>query len=85
MVAVAAVEAEIPRSNLSKAVHRVFWPMIFLYALGTLAIGVLIPPDAPQFAGCSEKRCTWFSDFSMGNCSLQSPMQSLKSQQPCPS
>lgn len=43
MVAVAAGESENPRRNIPKAVRRVFWRILFLYVLGSLDIGVLIP------------------------------------------
>lgn len=48
MVAVAAGEAEDPRRNIPKAVRRVFWRILFFYVLGSLAIGVCVPSNAPD-------------------------------------
>lgn len=48
MVAIAAGEAENPLKNIPKAVHRVFWRILFFYVLGSLAIGVLVSSNDPQ-------------------------------------
>ncbi|KAL8673818.1 MAG: hypothetical protein Q9168_001783 [Polycauliona sp. 1 TL-2023] len=50
-VAVAAGEAQNPRRNIPKAVHRVFWRILFFYVLGSFAIGVLIPYNEPRLLG----------------------------------
>ncbi|KAF2503315.1 amino-acid permease inda1 [Lophium mytilinum] len=45
IVAVAGGETRNPRKNIPKAVKRVFWRVFFLYVLGSLAIGVLVPSN----------------------------------------
>ena len=45
MIAVAAGEAKNPQKNIPKAVHRVFWRILFFYVLGALAIGVCVPAN----------------------------------------
>lgn len=44
-VAVAAGETKDPTRNIPKAIRRVFWRLLFFYALGSLAVGVLVPYD----------------------------------------
>ncbi|OKL55537.1 hypothetical protein UA08_09195 [Talaromyces atroroseus] len=44
-VAVAAGETKNPTRNIPKAIRRVFWRLLFFYALGSLAVGVLVPYD----------------------------------------
>ncbi|EXJ82961.1 AAT family amino acid transporter [Capronia epimyces CBS 606.96] len=53
MIAVAAGEAVDPRKNVPKAVKRIFWRILIFYVLGSLAIGVLVPPDSPELGSVS--------------------------------
>ena len=54
MFAVAAGEAENPRSNIPKAARRVFWRILTFYVLGSLAIGVLIPYNDERLLGAQK-------------------------------
>ncbi|KXT01415.1 hypothetical protein AC578_9518 [Pseudocercospora eumusae] len=47
-VAVAAGESRNPRKTIPQAVRRVFWRILFFYALGSLAVGVLVPHTDPN-------------------------------------
>lgn len=59
MIAVAGGEAENPRKNIPKAVKRVFWRILFFYALGSLAIGVLVPYTNDKLLGSGARASPW--------------------------
>ncbi|EPQ56146.1 general amino acid permease 1 [Gloeophyllum trabeum ATCC 11539] len=47
LVAIAASETRSPRTNIAKAVRRVFYRIVVFYLLGILITGMLVPYDDP--------------------------------------
>ncbi|CAG8034108.1 unnamed protein product [Penicillium olsonii] len=52
-VVVAAGEAENPRRNIPRAIKRVFWRLLFFFAIASLALGLICPSDHPKLLGGS--------------------------------
>lgn len=48
LVAIAASETESPRTNIAKAVRRVFYRIVVFYILGILITGMLVPYNDPD-------------------------------------
>jgi len=53
IVAIAAAEVENPRRNVPKAIHRVFYRILFLYIGGVIVIGWLVPHNDPKLVATS--------------------------------
>lgn len=54
IVGMAAGEARNPRKTIPSAVRKVFYRILFFYVLGTLAISVICPSNAPELTNASK-------------------------------
>lgn len=53
MIAAASGEAQDPRRNIPKAVHRIIYRILFFYVLGSLAIGCLVSSSNQNLLGAN--------------------------------